>query len=72
MMKIERTESPPIIIGGRILLGQALTGAMNAAVLMYNWTNPENPLPGAIVGMAAQPLVFFAQVIYVNRYGVTT
>jgi hypothetical protein len=71
-VKINRDDAPPIIIGGRILLGQALTGALNAFVLTYNWLHPENPMPGEIVGFVAQPLVFAAQVWYVNRYGVTT
>ena len=71
-MKIERENAPPIIIGGRIVLGQALTGALNAFVLIYNWTHPENPIPGEVVGFAAQPIVFAAQVWYVNRYGITT
>jgi hypothetical protein len=33
--------------------------------------NPENPIDGAIAGYLGQPLIFAAQVWYVNRYGVT-
>lgn len=71
-MKIERDGGQPIIIGGRVVIGQAITGAMNVVVMVYNWLNPENPIPGEIVGMAAQPVVFGIQVWYVNKHGVTT
>lgn len=71
-MKIERQGQPPIIIGGRVVLGQAIMGAINAAVLIYNWTNPDNRIPGEIAGFLAQPLIFLAQVWYVNKFGVTS
>lgn len=70
-MKIERQDQPPIIIGGRIVIGHALLGALNSAVLIYNYLHPENPVDGAIAGTLAQPLIFLVQVWYVNRYGVT-
>lgn len=70
-MKINRTEKPPIIIGGRIVVGQAIMGIINGAVLLFNYINPENPIDGAIAGYLGQPLIFAAQVWYVNRYGVT-
>ena len=71
-MKIERDNKPPIVIGQRVVLGQAIMGAINAGVMMYNWTNPLNPIPGEFAAMAGQPIVFFAQVWWANRYGVTT
>lgn len=70
-MKIDRDGQPSIIIGQRIVLGQAIMGAINAGVFIYNWMHPENPFPGEVAAMAGQPIVFFAQVWWVNRYGVT-
>lgn len=70
-MKIERDEAPPIIIGGRVVIGQAILSAVNAGVFIYNWLHPENPIPGEVAGFVAQPITFLAQVWYVNRYGVT-
>ena len=71
-MKIELDGKPPIIIGARVALGQAIMGAINAGVLMWNWTNPDQKIPGELAGLIGQPLIFAVQVWYVNRHGVTT
>jgi len=71
-MKIERKEKSPIVIGARVTIGQALLSALNGGVLMYNWANPEAPIPGEIAGLIAQPFIFAIQVWWANRYGVTT
>ena len=52
-------------------MGQAIMGLMNGGVFMWNLTKPEAQIPGEIVGMMSQPVIFFAQIWYVNRYGVT-
>ena len=70
-MKFERKDKPPFIIGGRILIGQALLGALNTAVVLFNYFNPENKIDAAIAGYMAQPIIFIVQVWYVNRFGVT-
>jgi len=70
-MKLQREGQAPFIIGGRVALGQAIMGLMNGGVFMWNLTKPEAQIPGEIVGMMSQPVIFFAQIWYVNRYGVT-
>ena len=70
-MKLQREGQAPFIIGGRVALGQAIMGLMNGSVFLWNFTNPQNTIPGEIVGMMSQPVIFFAQIWYVNRYGVT-
>jgi hypothetical protein len=70
-MKLDRDNKPPFIIGARVALGQAIMGLMNGGVFIWNFANPENTIPGEVVGMMGQPVIFFAQVWYVNRFGVT-
>jgi len=71
-MKIERNGKPPIVVGARVTIGQALLSLLNGGVLLYNWANPENRIPGEIAGLMAQPLIFAIQVWWANRYGITT
>ena len=71
-MKIERGDAPPIIIGTRVTIGQALLGALNGSLMLWNHLHPENTIPGEVAGLIAQPIIAAIQIWYVNRYGVTT
>ena len=71
-MKITVEGKPPIIIGARVTIGQALLSILNGSVWFWNFTHPEQQIPGEIAGILAQPLIFFIQVWYVNRFGVTS
>ena len=71
-VKIDREGKPPVIIGARVTIGQALLSLLNGGVLLYNYRHPETPIPGEIAGLIAQPIIALAQVWWVNRYGVTT
>jgi hypothetical protein len=71
-VKIQREGQSPIIIGVRVTLGQLVMSVVNGAIFWYNWVHPEAKLPGEVVGMIAQPIIFFLQVWWANRYGVTT
>ena len=71
-MKIERETAPPIIIGGRVTVGQALLGGLNGSLLLWNHLNPENTIPGEVAGLIAQPIIAMIQIWYVNHYGVTS
>jgi hypothetical protein len=71
-MKINRKSGPPIVIGMRVTIGQVILSIVNGTVFWYNWRHPEQPLPGEIVGIVAQPLIFIAQVWWANRYGITS
>lgn len=70
-MKIQVEGKPPIIIGARVAIGQAIMGTLNAGVFLWNYMNPEQTIPGEIVGFIGQPIIFLIQVWYANRYGVT-
>ena len=70
-MKIDRDGKPPVVIGNRVAIGQAILSLVNGSILVYNWANPENPIPGEVAGLLAQPIIFLAQVWWVNKYGVT-
>ena len=70
-MKIEREGGQPLIVGGRVTIGQALLGLLNGSLLLYNHLHPEAPIPGEIAGLIAQPFIALVQIWYVNRYGVT-
>jgi hypothetical protein len=70
-MKIERQAKPDIIIGMRVTIGQVIMSLVNGGIFWYNWGNPE-PLPGEVVGMIAQPLIFVVQILWANYRGITT
>jgi hypothetical protein len=70
-MKIEREGQSPVIIGARVTLGQLIMSVTNGAVVWYNWVHPENPIPGEIVGLVSQPIIFALQVWWVNKKGIT-
>ena len=53
-------------------MAQVIMSIVNGGVFWYNWTHPETPLPGEVVGMIAQPVIFIIQVWWANRHGVTT
>ena len=65
-----KTESG-IIIGARVTIGQLIMSLVNGGIFLYNWDNP-NPIPGEVVGMIAQPIIFVIQVWWANKNGVTT
>lgn len=71
-MKINREGAQPIIIGGRVTIGQALLGGLNGGLMLWNNFNPENTIPGEVAGLIAQPIIGAIQIWYVNRYGVTS
>ena len=70
-MKIERANKPPIIIGGRVVLGQIIGAACAWGfwIAEYFW---QFEVPAAMVTQATTLLLGAAQIWYVNRYGVTT
>lgn len=70
-MKIDREGKPAVVIGQRVVLGQAIMGLINGGVMIYNWANPGEAFPGEIAAMMGQPIVFFAQVWWVNNHGIT-
>lgn len=63
-MKIERTGEPPIIIGKRITAGAAILGIANAVAALF-------PDYSQFILHLVSPLTLIAQIIIVNRYGVT-
>ena len=70
-MKIDREAGPPIIIGKRVSVAQGILSAVNGGVVLFNYLNPENPIPAGYAGFIAQPIIFMVQLWLVNRYGVT-
>ena len=70
-MKIDRQAGPPIIIGKRVTVGQGILSAVNGGVVLYNWLNPDNPIPAGYAGFIAQPIIFMVQLWLVQRYGTT-
>jgi hypothetical protein len=63
-MKINRQNAPPVIIGKRVTVGAAINSL--AAVFAHVW--PEHA-PAIVAG--AVPITFIAQVVVVNKLGVT-
>lgn len=63
-MKIERKDSPPIVIGKRVTFGAAITSI--AAVFAHVW--PDHA--PAIIS-AAVPVTFIGQIFIVRKFGVT-
>lgn len=61
-----------LVIGNRVLIGQAIMGLVNFGVWIWNITHPERQMPGEIAGAMAQPIIFLAQIYWVNRFGITT
>ena len=61
-----------VIIGARVTIGQVILALVNGSVFMYNYANPDTPLPGEVVGFIAQPIIFAIQVWWANKKGVTT
>lgn len=71
-MQINRQGQPPIVIGKRVVLGQMILSAFNMIAGIWDWLNPENPIPAALIGVTAQVVTGLAQIWVVNKYGVTT
>ena len=61
-----------IIIGKRIPIGAAIGGAINFSAYVWNVTHPATQIDLLAVGAVSVPLTALAQIIVVNRYGVTT
>lgn len=71
-MKIAREGKPPILIGKRVVLGQLILAVFNMAAGFWDWWNPDNAVPAALVGVTAQVVTGLAQIWVVNYYGVST
>ena len=61
-----------IVIGTRVVIGQAIMGIVNAGVWLWNINHPEQQVPGEVAGAFAQPIIFIAQVYWANKVGITT
>ena len=60
-----------IVVGRRIPIGAAIGGAITFGAEIWNTLNPEAQLSVAAVGGLSTALVAVAQLVVVNRYGVT-
>jgi hypothetical protein len=61
-----------IVVGKRIPIGAAINGAINFSAYVWNITHgPEAQLDILAVGAVSIPLTALAQVIVVNKLGVT-
>lgn len=71
-MKIERENKPAVIIGNRIPLGLAI----GSAVAWFFWLGDtywwDVKVPTAMITQMTSLIVFFAQIWWVNKFGVTT
>ena len=70
-LTIDRQAGPALIIGKRTTIAQAILSVVNGGVILFNYLNPENPIPAGYAGIVAQPFIFGVQLYLVNRYGVT-
>ena len=61
-----------IVIGKRVVIGQAIMALLNAGVLLWNYVHPDATIDGSIASYLSQPIIFFIQVWWANKYGVTT
>ncbi len=61
-----------LIIGKRIKFGQIILSLATATGFIWDWLNPDNPIPAGLVGVVAQVITGVGQVYIVNRYGVTS
>ena len=60
-----------IVIGKRIPIGAAVSGIITFLAHLWNLTNPDVQLSVAAVGGLSTTMVAIAQVIVVNKFGVT-
>ena len=60
-----------LVIGKRIVFGQVVLSIATATGFVWDWLNPENPIPAGLVGAIAQAITGIGQVYIVNRFGIT-
>ena len=60
-----------IVIGKRIPVGAAISGAINFSAYIWNVTNPDIQLDILAVGVVSIPLTALAQIVVANKYGIT-
>jgi hypothetical protein len=61
-----------IVVGQRIPVGAAVGGLVTFSGELWNMLHPEAQLSIAAVGGISVTLVAIAQIIVVNKFGVTT
>ena len=61
-----------IIIGKRIKFGQIVLSLFTVFGFVWDWMNPENPVPAGLVLVIAQTITGIGQVWIANKLGVTT
>lgn len=60
-----------IVIGKRIVFGQIILSIATATGFIWDWLNPDNPIPAGLVGVVAQAITGIGQVWIVNKLGIT-
>lgn len=70
-MKVEREGKSPVIIGKRIPIGAVVGGLVSFGVWMWNAKNPETQIPAEQAVGLSTIAVGIAQILVVNRLGVT-
>ena len=60
-----------IVIGKRIVFGQIVLSLATATGFIWDWLNPDNPIPAGLVGVVAQAITGIGQVYIVNKFGIT-
>ncbi len=60
-----------IVIGKRISFGAIVGGILAMAVWSYNLANPDNQMPAHVAIQIQAAFIAVAQIIIVNRGGIT-
>ncbi len=60
-----------IVIGKRIVFGQVVLSLATATGFIWDWLNPDNPIPAGLISAVAQAITGIGQVWIVNKLGVT-